>query len=175
MAFSGAAYELAKRSAAKLQRNRANAAQVANEPFADAEAYRRAVQQATYGALGPEFSQGLRQITGGLAGAGPLADSGAATALRSRLASDIYGRAAGRIGGSYADYLGNVLNQRRQYNYQRQLLAYQKKLNKRSTLGTLGGIAGGIGGALLARAGGGYSAGSNLGGYSPNEKIYGGY
>lgn len=115
----------------------------------EADQYRQALQRATYQQLSPEFEQGLARITSGLAGAGPLADSGQASALRARLASGIYGQAAGRIGGSYADYLGSILKQRRGYNYQRQLMAYNKKLNKKGIGSTIaGGLAGGLGGFL---------------------------
>lgn len=144
----------------------------------DANTYRAALERAAYQDAGAQYGQGLGNISQFLARSGPLADSGAATGLRARLASQVYGAAAGRIGGGYADYLGNALNQRRAYNYQRQLLAYQKKLGKKGPLSSLAGIAGGIGGALLGGppgAAAGYAAGSNLGGYSPNEKQYGGY
>ena len=122
----------------------------------DADAYRAALERATYQDAGNQYGQGLTGISNFLARSGPLADSGAATALRTRLASQIYGAASGRIQGGYASYLANLLNQNRAYNYQRQLMAYQKKLNKR---GVLQSITGAVGGFLGATHGGGQTEG----------------
>jgi hypothetical protein len=77
--------------------------------------YYKTLQQATYGALGPEFSQGLGQINNWAAGSGPLADSGAPTALRMKLAGDIYGKATGRIQQGASDFLRQMLEERRRY------------------------------------------------------------
>lgn len=131
-----------------------------------ADQYRAALQKAAYGDAGQQYGQGINQITNYLAGAGPLADSGAATALRAKLASQIYGAAQGRINQGYASYLGNALNARRQYNYQRSLMQYQRNLNKPSMWSQIAGIAGGVGGALLGGPAGaavGYGIGNNVG------------
>jgi hypothetical protein len=117
------------------------------DPYGDANAYLAAVQKATYQGLSPQFSQGLAQINSNLAGSGPLADSGYGNAMRMRLFNNIYGAAQGQIGNQYSSYLGNLLNQQRQYGYARQLMAYQRKLNKPSPLEILGGLVGGAGGA----------------------------
>jgi hypothetical protein len=116
--------------------------------IAEADAYRKALEKAAYGDAGREYSQGLGQITNYLAGAGPLADSGAATALRYKLASHIYGGAKSKILGSYADFLREQMAARRAYQYQRELLAYQKKLGKKGPLDYLAGAAGGAVGLL---------------------------
>lgn len=144
-----------------------------------ADIYRAALEKAAYADTGEQYGQGLKQISNYLAGAGPLADSGAATALRARLASDLYRGTRGRIGNSYAQYLAELMRQRNQYNYQRQLMEYQKKMNKTGVGGFLGGIAGaGLGflggGPMGAMAG--YGAGSRLGGgggYYANDAYYG--
>lgn len=93
---------------------------------AELEQYRKALEKATYAQLGPEFSSGLERIQNYLAGAGPLADSGARTALSRNLYSQILQRAQGQIGGSYADLLSSLLKQRQQYRYQSELLKQQK-------------------------------------------------
>lgn len=151
----------------------------------EADLYRAALERAAYGDAGRQYGAGLGQITNYLAGAGPLADSGAATALRARLASQIYGAAAGRIGGGYADYLARALQAQRQYRYQRSLMKYAKDQQGGGGVGgALGGLVGGVGGFLLGGPPGavaGYGVGSNMGGggaarypgygYNP----YGGY
>jgi hypothetical protein len=124
--------------------------------------YRAALERSTYQGLSPQFSQGLQQINSNLAGSGPLADSGYGNAMRSRLASQIYGQAQGQIGSGYASYLGNLLNQNRSYQQQRSLMQYQAKLNKPKPWDYLGAIVGGAGGAY----GGSYleAKGRNAGG-----------
>lgn len=109
----------------------------------DANSYRAALERAAYGDFGRQYGAGLNDITSYLARSGPLADSGAATALRARLASQLYGQAQSRIQGGYADYLRQIQQQRRGFNYQRALLAYQKGMQPKSGFwGTVGGIAG---------------------------------
>lgn len=133
----------------------------------DANSYRAALERAAYQDAGSQYGAGLGQISGYLARSGPLADSGAATALRARLASQVYGAASNRIGGGYADYLGQAMNARRAYNYQRQLMAYQKKLAKKNPWSSVLGAAGGIGGALIGGPAGaaiGSSVGGSIGG-----------
>jgi hypothetical protein len=130
----------------------------------DAELYRKALEKAAYGAVGPAFSQGLQGISGYLSHAGPLADSGARAALSARLASGLYGRAASQVGQGYASYLGNLMQQQRNYKYQLALLKAQQKAQKTG----IGGILGGVGGTILGGPLGGY-AGNYLG-----TKIFGG-
>jgi hypothetical protein len=115
----------------------------------EANAYRQALERATYVQLGNQFTQGLGQINRGLAGApSPVADSGGANALRMKLAGDIYGRASGMIGGQYADYLKQLYGGRRNFSYQKQLLKYQRDLNKPDFGEIIGGALGGIGGSF---------------------------
>lgn len=114
-----------------------------------ANQYRAALEKAAYGDFGRQYGAGLGQITNYLARSGPLADSGAGTALRAKLASQLYGQAQSRIGSGYADYLGNLFQGRNAYNYQRSLLEYQKRLNKRSPLEQVGGFLAGAGGAFI--------------------------
>lgn len=121
----------------------------------EADMYRSALERAAYGDAGRQYGQGLGQISSYLAGAGPLADSGAATALRARLASGIYGQAAGRIGQGYASYLGNLMNQRRNFRYQQALLRLQQKLQPHTGIG---GVLGGLAGTALGSLAGGYGA-----------------
>lgn len=175
---------MSARSMATLVTKRAlgkyNAQQAAEQKalLGDADMYRAALERATYQDAGRQYGAGLGQISGYLARSGPLADSGAATALRARLASNIYGAAAGRIGQGYAGYLGQSLAARRNFNYQKALLQYQKKLGKKSALSQLAGAAGGIGGALLGGpmgAAAGYSAGSSIGGLPQGDYPAGGY
>lgn len=127
--------------------------------------YRNNYQNAVYQSLGPQFQQGLSAITNNLAGAGPLADSGARMAMARQLGSQIYGQAAGQIGQGSADFLGNLLNQRMGYRYQSQLMRQQQQMNKP----TAGDVAGGlIGTGIGAFTGGlGSSLGKNIvgGGY----------
>jgi hypothetical protein len=133
----------------------------------EADTYRSALEKAAYGDAGRNYGQGLGQITNYLARSGPLADSGAATALRYKLASSVYGGAQNRIQGGYAEYLRQLLQQRRQFEYQKQLMDYQKKLNKKGPLDYLAGAAGGIAGFALGGppgAAAGYGLGSSLGG-----------
>lgn len=121
----------------------------------DANSYLQAVQRATYQGLSPQFSQGLQQINSNIAGSGPLADSGYGNAMKARLAQQIYGAAQGQIGNQYSSYLGNLLNQRRQYGYQKSLMAYQRKLNRPNAGEIISGALGGLGGEFL----GGYGQG----------------
>lgn len=133
----------------------------------DANSYRAALERAAYQDAGSQYGAGLGQISGYLARSGPLADSGAATALRARLASQTYGAAAGRVGSGYADYLGQAMKDRQAFNYQRQLMAYQKRLGKKSPWSSILGAVGGIGGALIGGPPGaaiGSSVGSAVGG-----------
>ena len=113
----------------------------------NADIYRRAVESATYGQLGPQFAEGLNRITNRFAGMGPLADSGAFNTTRARLASDIYGRASGQVGGQYADYLGSMMGQRQQYQYQSDLLQQQLKAQKKKWYDYLAQVGGSAAGA----------------------------
>ena len=99
-----------------------------NADINQANIYRKALEKAAYGDYGRDYGAGLNDITSYLARSGPLADSGAATALRARLASQLYGQAQSRIQGGYADYLRQLQMMRLQNQYQRDLLKYQKKL-----------------------------------------------
>lgn len=149
------------------------AAQAAGDEAAAAP-YRAALEKASYRDAGLQYGAGMGQITNYLAGAGPMYDSGGATALRSKLASSIYGGAAGRIGNKYADYLAQIGHQRRQYQYQMALMKQQKKMQQTG----FGGVAGAIAGGALSFLGGGpagAAAGNGLGGggggsytYEPN-------
>lgn len=134
--------------------------------ISEADTYRAALERAAYGDAGAQYGAGLRQVSSYLAGAGPMSDSGGANALRSRLYSDIYGRARSRIGSGYADYLGRALAGRRGYRYQRALAELAAK-KKKSPWGAIGGAIGGIGGALIGGPPGamaGASVGSTVGG-----------
>lgn len=117
--------------------------------YGDANAYRTALEKAAYGDAGTQYGQGLDAITRYLAGAGPLADSGAGTALRYRLASQIYGGARNRINSGYAQYLAQLLAQRRAAQYQLNYLQAQKKANSTGIGGFLGGVLGPIGASLI--------------------------
>jgi hypothetical protein len=117
----------------------------------EADSYRAALERAAYSDAGAQYGAGNTQIANYLAGAGPMADGGAATALRYKLASSTYGAAKSRIGNSYADFLKQMLAQRRQYNYQRALADQQNKANKK---GPLDYFAGAVGGAAGMYAGG---------------------
>lgn len=118
--------------------------------FADIEAqselYRKAAQKAAYDQLGPEFRGSLDQATNYIAGLGPLADSGARTAIGSRLASAYLQRAGGQVTGGVADIIGNLIKQRQQYAYQSQLMQQQAKQNKKKWYDYAAGLAGGAAG-----------------------------
>jgi len=141
-----------------------------NDPYGQADQYRAALEKQAYGDSGAAYGQGLDAITRYLAGAGPLADSGAATALKYKLASSVYGKARSQVAGGYADFLRQMLAQKQQYMYQMALARQQKKDSKKgfSIPGAIGGalgfVAGGPGGALA-----GYGAGSGMGGYSTSD------
>ena len=125
-------------------------------PGRERDDYLSALEKAAYNDAGAKYGQGLSQITNYLAGAGPLADSGASTALRYKLASQVYGGAKSRIGNSYADFIRAQIEQKRQYQYQKALMEYQKKLNKKGPLDYLAGAAGGV----LGQVGGGGAKGA---------------
>lgn len=112
-------------------------------------AYKAALERALYGQASELYGQGIAGITSALAGGGPLADSGAATALRARLFSQIYGAAKNRSLQSYSDYLANYLSQQRQFNYQKQLMKYQRDVNRPTFWDYLSGAAGGAAGAAF--------------------------
>ena len=116
-----------------------------------AEAYRAALERAAYGDAGSQYGQGMDQITRYLAGAGPMADSGGATALKYKLASQVYGGARNRINSGYAQYLDNAMNQARQYRYN----AMAQKASKPKWWQSVLGAAGGVAGAAIGRGGGG--------------------
>lgn len=130
------------------------------DPYGDANAYRAALEKATYGQLGNDLNSADAQITGQLARSG-MYDSGAAAALRARLATQLYGQAAGRVGNAYASYLAQSLAQRRAYAYQRALAKYQKSLQQTGIGGIVGGVAGGLVGSALGPFGA--AAGTALG------------
>jgi hypothetical protein len=116
----------------------------------EANAYRAALERATYQQLSPKFSQGLSAITRHLAGGpSPLADSGYANALRSQLGSQIYGQAQGQIGSNYASYLRDLYGGKRNFSYQKQLMQQQRRLNQPNFWETAAGALGGIGGAII--------------------------
>jgi len=119
----------------------------------EAGQYRSALEKSAFSDAGAQYGQGIRGISNYLARSGPLADSGAKTALRARLASQVYGGARSKILGSYADYLRSLQSQRRQFNYEKELLRYQKDLNKKGPLDYLAGFGGGL---LGGGGGGGY-------------------
>lgn len=114
-------------------------------------AYRMALQRGTWDTLGPEFSQGLGAINNQLAGAGPLADSGAATALRSRLAGNIYGRAQGMLGQGMADFAANSFGQMNTNRNNLRLLQYQRSMQPGGFGNFLGKGLGALGTAYLGR------------------------
>lgn len=131
--------------------------------YSDANAYRAALEKSAYGDFGRQYGAGLNDITNYLARSGPLYDSGAATALRAKLASSLYGQAQSRIGQSYAQYLAQLMNARRGYGYQRALANMQNQKRGGGFGSTLGSIAGGVGGAILGGPAGAV-AGYNIGG-----------
>lgn len=130
----------------------------------EADQYKAALQRAAYSDAGAQYGQGLGDISNYLARSGPLADSGAGTALRMRLASQIYGGANQRIGQGYADFLGGSLRNRRNFLYQQALARMQQQQQKTGLGGILGGIGGAIGGPFLGALGAGL--GTKLGGRS---------
>jgi hypothetical protein len=134
--------------------------------YSEADRYRAALEKATFGDFGRQYGAGLGQITNYLARSGPLADSGAATALRAKLASQLYGQAQSRIGGGYADYLAQLLKQRRGYGYQAALQRMSQNQNRNKSVGSwIGSALGGVGGAILggpAGAAAGYQIGGSL-------------
>jgi hypothetical protein len=115
----------------------------------EADTYRAALERGVYQQLSPQFSQGLSRITGHLAGAGPLADSGYANALRSQLGAQIYGQAQGQIGGKYSDYLSELYGGKRRFSQQKQLMQYERKTRQPTFAEIIAGAAGGAGGAVL--------------------------
>jgi len=142
----------------------------------EADTYRSALEKAAYGDAGAQYGQGLNAITNYLAGAGPMADSGGATALRAKLASQVYGQARSRIGSGYADFLKQSLAQRKQYQYQLALQKAQK--GKKNPWGGVLGAAGAVGGAIIGGPAGayaGYNVGSGLGGGSADNYSNYGY
>ena len=133
----------------------------------EADTYLGSLEKSAYGDAGRKYGAGLGQITNFLARSGPLADSGAGTALRTRLASNVYGGAQSRIGNCYADFIRRALEQRRQFNYQQALDKQRDRRNKKGPLDYLAGAAGGAAGFALggpAGAAAGYGVGSSLGG-----------
>lgn len=139
------------------------------EPFRDANAYRIALEKAAYADAGRQYGAGLGDISSYLARSGPLADSGAGTALRARLASQIYGAAAGRIGGGYADYLRQAIQAQRNFRQQWLLMKRQRDLQQQQS-GPGQFLGGALGAGVGFLAGGpygaaaGYGAGSRIGG-----------
>ena len=135
--------------------------------ISQANSYRTALERSAYSDAGRQYGQGINDITRYLAGAGPMGDSGGATALRARLASQVYGGAQSRIGGGYADLLRQLIQGRQGYRYQRQLeLLRQKGQKKKGPLDYLAGAAGGVIGGLTGGPPGavaGYGAGSSIG------------
>jgi hypothetical protein len=137
--------------------------------LAEAEVYRRALEKASYGDVGRDYSQALSGLTNYFAGAGPIADSGASVGLRGKLAAQMYGAAQGRTQSGYADYLKQAMNQRQQFRYQQMLQKQQQKaqsgFNPLSFLGAAASFIPGIGPAVgaglnaLGGAGGGAGGG----------------
>jgi hypothetical protein len=119
----------------------------------DANMYLTALQKAAYGNAADQYGGGLDQITNYLAGAGPLAYSGAKLALRKRLYSQIYGQARNQIGASYADYLRQALQAQRNYRYQLALMKAQRDAQSTGLGGVFGGVAGAFGGPFLSAIG----------------------
>lgn len=153
-------------------------AAVNQQPFTDAAAYRTALEKAAYGDAGAQYGQGLGQITNWLASAAsPYADSGAGTALRMKLASQIYGGARSKVAGGYAQYLAQALAQLRQNQQQLAMAKYLKNANKKSFGDYLGGALGGAAGFALGGPVGaalGYGAGSGaMGGTQASDAYYG--
>lgn len=109
------------------------------------DVYRAALEKAAYGDAGRQYGAGLGDISNYLARSGPLADSGAATALRAKLASQVYGAAQGRIGSGYADYLAKLFQGRNQFSYQKALMRQQELANKKTFWDNLAGLIGGAG------------------------------
>jgi hypothetical protein len=115
-----------------------------NAIMGDADIYRKALEKAAYGDAGQEYGAGLKGVTDYLAGSGPMADGGAGTALRTKLYSDIYGKARSKVQGGYSEYLAQLLQQRRNFIYQQRLAELMKKG------GTgVGGVVGGLAGSFL--------------------------
>jgi len=135
----------------------------------ESNSYRAALESAAYGDAGAQYGAGLKQVTNYLAGAGPLADSGAATALRRGLYSDVYGKARSRIGQGYADYLGRALASKRNFRYQAAMQELANKKKKGGVLGAIGGAIGSVGGALLGRP----SQPQTAAPYQANDAYYG--
>ena len=121
--------------------------------WGEADSYRAALEKSAYGDAGAQYGQGLNQITNYLAKSGPLADGGAGTALRYRLASQLYGGAKSKILSGYAQYLKELQQQRRQFEYQKQLLKYQKDQQSTGVGGFLGGALGSVAGPFGAAVG----------------------
>jgi hypothetical protein len=136
----------------------------ANEDAAfmgDANSYRQALLQGA----GEGVSAGVGSINNYLAGAGPLADSGARAALSARLASGLYSG----VQTNYANYLAQAMRARQQYRYQAALQKAALKAQQTGLGGVVGGIAGSvlggpIGGAIGAKLGGGLTHGGPIGG-----------
>jgi hypothetical protein len=143
----------------------------ANSPVNDAELYRKALEKAVYGGVGQAYGQGLQGLQGYLSTAGPLADSGTRAALGARLASNLYGQAAGQVGQGYASYLGESLRARREQQYRLALMKAQAKANKKNFLASAaGGVAGFLsGGPLGAAVGYKFGGGGGGGGYFGND------
>lgn len=129
----------------------------------DTSAYRMALERAAYGNLGPQFQQGMAGVNGFLSGQGPLSDSGARSALTTRLAGDIYGRANQQVTQGVAGLTGDLIGQRNSFKNQLALLRYQKKLQG-SGFGQFAGRV--VGGGLGFLVGGpqGAAIGAGVGG-----------
>jgi hypothetical protein len=141
--------------------------------------YLKALQKAVYGDAGAQYGQGLGDITNYLAKSGPLADGGAGTALRYKLASQVYGGANRNIQNSYAEYLRQMYQKRQDYNYQKMLMDLEKNKHSQGKAGrAAGGVAGAAAGYFVGGPSGaaaGYGAGSGGGGWnnSAGESYYG--
>lgn len=114
--------------------------------MADVNQYGQTVRNQALNSIGPQLGTSLNQLQGYLGGAGPLADSGAATGLRSRLFSGALGQVAGQVGQGTSDLMGDIIRQR---------IAQRRKIEEeRRTRQGIGSKIGGIVGAGLGMIGG---------------------
>lgn len=134
--------------------------------YGPANAYKAALM----GAAGEQVSAGVPQINSYLAGAGPLADSGARAALAARLS----GKAYGGVQTGYAQYLAALLRARQAFRYQSALLKQQRQAQQTGIGGVLGGIGGAVlGGPIGGAIGSKILGGGGGGGYSYGNQGYG--
>lgn len=114
------------------------------QDMADVNQYGQTVRNQALNAIGPQLGTSLTQLQGYLGGAGPLADSGAATGLRSRLFGNALGQVAGTVAGGTSDLMGQIIRDRIAARRKRE----EEQRNKQGIGSKIGGIVGGVAGMI---------------------------